>query len=1146
MNDNSEKALLIKDTAKSARVKSVSLHPTRPWALLSHYSGLVQIYDYRLRVSVEKYGGVHEGPVRACAFHPTQPLFATGGDDKTVRLFDYHQKKLLFTFTGHGDYVRQVSFHHESPWLMSVSDDQTIRIWNWQSRQEVSVLTGHSHYVMCAHFHPSEDLVASASLDQSVRIWDISGLKKRKQQQVGGAHREIDLFAGANEPTIRHIIPHPQGVNWVIWSKDGKSLVTGSDDAHIKIFSIKRDSYLQVSSLYGHTAPITGLTIFSKHPHILLSTAEDRTIRIWDMNKNSMVFKHSGSKDRFWCIDSSDSLMAAGHDSGMILFKLQHERVPQFLHLNTLFFLAGRQRITARNLQATKEELVMDLKTPLPTPCLLYLLPGESRRFMISFWDSFMIVQPNTEPLKAKGITAVPLSRGRIICLEPDGSALTVYSAADCSVLQRIPIPVIEGKMTRLLPASPGQIILATEKEVCLYEVSSHSQTKINAAGVKRVVWSSDFMHCALISSRELFLVGSGFRLLRSIKTRVKSAVWETPLKATTSEPILYYNAEGSLRYALLSYPDQGIVKSLDASVLYFVHVQGDHLTALDRQSCVHEVQFETAEPWFKRALRTGDEATLEKLIGSGKLIGQAMVQYLQDVGHARLALRFCSDPEDKFELALQSGELLIALDAATSVSSPVAWERLAEEALRQGQFSLAITSFRQARLWNRLATLLFASGDMQGLRQLVLDLTESGDNLEIATQAVLMLGDAELLARLMHAAGRPCLSIALLKGIGKSEAARELARACSLDFDVLVPNVDLTLRPHTECTPSTESWPRTSALVPETPSERLSTAPFPDEENTGWVVDDLVIAEDLVAAIESPNIAQLPETSVHPLIDAWKASPVPVRHVMAMDEDGARRMLTVQAGVTEFEPLEPLFKIIVEAAYYKHESPEDGSVKLTPSPAPPIYSLVTLQEALLSAHDLMTRGRFFEAQSSYRRVLHMALLSEVGESDQQKSVLELMARCRQYILAAALEQAKRLPNSDSLRLALLATQLFLLLPEHRCLVLRSAVNACFKQKLFSRAGALAAELLDLTDDESLRAQMRKLIVVCERSPDECDSPVRDGPFSSLTYNPINELLSCTVCSAEYDKSEELGVCVVCELRDLKCSAKTTGLRLYQ
>lgn len=48
------------ETTKSQRVKGLALHPTRPWLLVSLYSGGIQLWDYRVRTLIDRFDE-HDG-----------------------------------------------------------------------------------------------------------------------------------------------------------------------------------------------------------------------------------------------------------------------------------------------------------------------------------------------------------------------------------------------------------------------------------------------------------------------------------------------------------------------------------------------------------------------------------------------------------------------------------------------------------------------------------------------------------------------------------------------------------------------------------------------------------------------------------------------------------------------------------------------------------------------------------------------------------------------------------------------------------------------------------------------------------------------------------------------------------------------------
>jgi WD40 repeat protein len=87
---------LTKFESKSSRVKGIAFHPRLTLLAASLHSGSIQIWNFQMGTLVARYEE-HDGqrvvvasqassycgagPVRGICFHPTQPLFASGGDD---------------------------------------------------------------------------------------------------------------------------------------------------------------------------------------------------------------------------------------------------------------------------------------------------------------------------------------------------------------------------------------------------------------------------------------------------------------------------------------------------------------------------------------------------------------------------------------------------------------------------------------------------------------------------------------------------------------------------------------------------------------------------------------------------------------------------------------------------------------------------------------------------------------------------------------------------------------------------------------------------------------------------------------------------------------------------------------------------------
>lgn len=788
--------MLIKIETKSARVKGLSFHPQRPWILASLHSGLIQLWNYHLNTLVDKFDE-HDGPVRAVCFHGQQPLFVSGGDDYKIKVWNFKLRRALFNLLGHLDYIRSTQFHHEYPWIVSASDDQTIRIWNWQRRSCICIMTGHNHYVMSASFHPADDLVVSASLDQTVRVWDISGLRQKhaapgpggtlpSSSALGPPVADLrgapDLF-GTADALVRHVLEgHERGVNCVAFHPSLPLIASGADDRHVKLWRMNESKAWEVDTCRGHYYNVSSVLFHPRHD-LLLSNSEDRSLRVWDMGKRTCLHTYRRDNDRFWTMAAHPTLnlFAAGHDSGMIVFKLERERPAMTVTGNQLFYIKDKL-LRRLDFASNKDTPVMQVRPVGRTrPYSLAYNPAENAALICyratntenSVYDLYQV--PRSEPSansspeapegrRSSGLSAVWVARNRFAVL--DRSHQLVLKDLKNEVQKKVQTPACD----EIFYAGTGMLLLRDSDTVTLFDVQQkRSLAHVKIAKCRHVVWSPDMTMVALLSKHVVKVCSRRLDELCRVTetTRVKSGLWDE------QGGVFIYTTSNHIKYTLTN-GDGGVIRTLHVPV-YLSRLRAGQVHCLDRQLRARVMSIDTTEYRFKLALINRRYDEVLQMVRNAKLVGQSIIAYLKRKGYPEVALHFVKDQRTRFSLALECANIEVALEAARALDESECWERLAEIALAQGNHQIVEMCYQRTRNFDKLSFLYLITGNLDKLRKMM-KIAENRRDVSSQYQSALYLGDVDARVRILRECGHTRLAYLTAATHGLEATANSLA----------------------------------------------------------------------------------------------------------------------------------------------------------------------------------------------------------------------------------------------------------------------------------------------------------------------------------------------------------------------------------
>ena len=289
------------------------------------------------------------------------------------------------------------------------------------------------------------------------------------------------------------------------------------------------------------------------------------------------------------------------------------------------------------------------------------------------------------------GGSAVFIARNRFAVLDKSTGQEEVLVVKNLKneVVKKIPLPI---PTYAIFYAGTGALLCRCEGKVVMFDLTQRLVLgEVHTPSVRHVVWSNDMESVALLSKHTIILASKKELViqctLHETTTRVKSGAWDD------DNGVFIYTTLNHVKYCLPN-GDSGIIRTLDVPI-YITKVSSDKIFCLDRDGRNKEITVNATEYMFKLALMRKRFDHVARMIEGSRISGQAMVAYMQQKGFPEVALHFVEEEGDervRFNLAIESGNMSVAVASATKINEKHEWRLFAKEA------TLVSSSLRTSR----------------------------------------------------------------------------------------------------------------------------------------------------------------------------------------------------------------------------------------------------------------------------------------------------------------------------------------------------------------------------------------------------------------------------------------------------------------
>ncbi len=283
-------------------------------------------------VAREEAGGL---PLYGVAVTDTAVL--VGGKNKLARVYSPTGSPVR-VLEGHAEAVLAVAADPGGKLFATAGEDGTVRAWEPATGKPLRVFQGHPGAVTALAVRPDGKEIVSGGADGRLRVWPLADADIHRtlplsapgfavaygptgRVAVGGLDGSLKVFDPATGRVVEELTGHPHGV--AVACRAGDRLATGGGDKLIRLWDVEAGT---ATELKGHTSTVLALAATGDQ---LYSGSADGTVRAWELPAGKPVWTWANKSAVCGLAVLAGNRLAVGTaDGGLTLLDVAGEPKP--------------------------------------------------------------------------------------------------------------------------------------------------------------------------------------------------------------------------------------------------------------------------------------------------------------------------------------------------------------------------------------------------------------------------------------------------------------------------------------------------------------------------------------------------------------------------------------------------------------------------------------------------------------------------------------------------------------------------------------------------------------------------------------------------------------------------------------------------